>query len=239
MGIDITNDNQVLFNNTHQKLVNTDINSNPTTTIVHNISIYSIYKRIKTRSNQWDGNPLIYALKNQKGYRLSRNELKKFLYSFHYILNKLLEDKKYDLILVLPSSSNVAKGVAKQVSKSLTPNLIVYDIFEKQSVSEVIEKIDISIVKNKRKLKEIKHQLSKLQKMDKSKTFSMKNVAPKIREYFVPLKLESEFDFTHYKNILIVDDLLATGNSIKSAKDIILTQNDKVNIEGLCLFSGL
>ena len=84
MGIDIINDNQILFNNTHQKLVNTNINSNPTTTIVHNISIHSIYKRVKTRSNQWDGNPLIYALKNQKGYSLSRTELKKFLYSFHY-----------------------------------------------------------------------------------------------------------------------------------------------------------
>ena len=239
MGIDITNDNQILFNDTHQKLVNTDINSNPTTSIVHNIKIHSIYKRVKTKSNHWDGNPLIYALKNQKGYRLSRAEFKKFLYSFHFILNKLLEDKNYDLILVLPSSSNVAKGVAKKVSISLTKTLNVYDIFEKQSISEVIEKIDISVVTNKNKLKELKHQLSKLQKMDKNKTFSMKNVPPKIREYFVPLKLKAKFDFSHYKNILIVDDLLATGNSIKSARDIILTQNSKVNIEGLCLFSGL
>jgi hypothetical protein len=239
LGIDITDDNQILFNNTHQKLVNTDINSNPTTTIVHNISIHSIYKRVKTRSNHWDGNPLIYALKNQKGYRLSRAEFKKFLYSFHFILNKLVEDKNYDLILVLPSSSNVAKRVAKKVSNSLTKTLNVHDIFEKQSISEVIERIDISIVTNKNKLKELKHQLSKLQKMDKEKTFSMKNVPPKIREYFVPLKLKTKFDFSHYKNILIVDDLLATGNSIKSARDIILIQNSKVNIEGLCLFSGL
>ena len=239
MGIDITNNNQILFNDTHQKLINTDINSNPTTSIVHNIVIHSIYKRLKTRSNQGDGNPLIYALKNQKGYRISRNELKKFLYSFYYILNKLLQNKSYDLILVLPSSSTVAKNVAKKVSKSLSNNLTVHDIFEKQSVSEIIEKIDISIVSNKNKLKELKHQLSKLQKMDKNKTFSMKNVPPKIREYFIPLKLKAKFDFSHYKNILIVDDLLATGNSIKSARDIILTQNSKVNIEGLCLFSGL
>ena len=143
MGIDITDDNQILFNDTHQKLVNTDINSNPTTTIIHNISIHSIYKRVKTRSNQWDGNPLIYALKNQKGYRLSRSELKKFLYSFYYILNKLLEDKSYDLILVLPSSSNVAKGVSKRVSSCLAKDLFVQDIFEKQSVGEVVDKIDI------------------------------------------------------------------------------------------------
>jgi ACT domain-containing protein len=239
LGIDITNDNQILFNNTHQKLVNTDINSNPTTSIIHNIKIHSIYKRVKTKSNQWDGNPLIYALKNQKGYRLSRAEFKKFLYSFHFILNTLLEEKNYDLILVLPSSSNVAKGVAQKVSQSLSNDLSVHDIFEKQSVSEVIEKIDINVVSNKSKLKELKHQLSKLQKIDKNKTFSMKNVPPKVREYFVPLKLKAKFDFSHYENILIVDDLLATGNSIKSARDIILTQNSKVNIEGLCLFSGL
>ncbi len=239
MGIDITNNNQILFNNTHQKLVNTDINSNPTTSIIHNIKIHSIYKRVKTKSNQWDGNPLIYALKNQKGYRISRAELKKFLYSFYFILNRLLEDKNYDLILVLPSSSNVAKEVAKKVSNSLHTTLNVDDIFDKKSVSEVIEEIDISVVTNKGKLKELKHQLSKLQKIDREKTFSMKNVSPKIREYFVPIKLKRKFDFSHYKNILIVDDLLATGNSIKSARDIILTQNSKVNIEGLCLFSGL
>ena len=239
MGIDITNDNQILFNDTHQKLVNTNINSNPTTSIVHNIKIHSVYKRVKTKSNHGDGNPLIYALKNQKGYRLSRTEFKKFLYSFHFILNRLLENKNYDLILVLPSSSNIAKAVATKVSNSLTKTLNVHDIFEKQSISEIIEKIDINVVTNKNKLKELKHQLSKLQKMDKNKTFSMKNVPPKIREYFVPLKLKAKFDFSHYKNILIVDDLLATGNSIKSARDIILTKNSKVNIEGLCLFSGL
>ena len=239
MGIDITDDNQILFNNSHQKLVNTNINSNPTTSIIHNIKIYSIYKRVKTKGNKWDGNPLIYALKNQKGYRISRTEFKKFLYSFYFILNRLLEEKSYDLILVLPSSSNVAKVVARKVSSSLTITLNVHDIFEKQSVNEVIEKIDISVVTNKSKLKKLKHQLSKLQKMDKNKTFSMKNIPPKIREYFIPLKLKAKFDFNSYKNILIVDDLLATGNSIKSARDIILTQNSKVNIEGLCLFSGL
>ncbi len=169
MGIDITEDNQILFNDTHQKLVNTDINSNPTTTIIHNISIHSIYKRVKTRSNQWDGNPLIYALKNQKGYRLSRSEFKsirflpigdrelfprrfkKFLYSFYSILNKLLQDKNYDLILVLPSSSNVAKGVSKRVSSCLAKGLVVQDIFKKQSVGEVVDMIDIEIVTNKGK----------------------------------------------------------------------------------------
>ena len=239
MGIDITDDNQILCNNTHQKLVNTDISSNPTSTIIHNISIHSIYKRVKTRSNQWDGNPLIYALKNQKGYSLSRTELKKFLYSFYYILNKLLHDKTYDLILVLPSSSNVAKGVSKRVSRCLAKKLVVQDIFEKQSIAEVIDKIDIDIVTNRSKQKELKRQLSKLQKVDRDKTFSMKNVPPKVREYFSPIKLQSKFDFTQYKNILIVDDLLATGNSIKSARDIIVKQNSKVNIEGLCLFSGL
>jgi len=239
LGIDITDDNQILFNNNHQKLVNTDINSNPTITIVHNISIHAIYKRVKTRSNQWDGNPLIYALKSQRGYRLSRSELKKFLYSFHYILNKLLQDKSYDLILVLPSSSNVAKGVSKKVSRCLANDLVVQDIFEKQTIGEVIDKIDIGMVTNKGKQKELKRQLSKLQKADRSKTFSMKNVPPKVREYFNPIKLKSKFDFTQYKNILIVDDLLATGNSIKSARDIILSQNSKVKIEGLCLFSGL
>ena len=239
MGIDITDDNQILFNNTHQKLVNTDINSNPTTTRVHNISIHSIYKRVKTRSNKWDGNPLIYALKNQKGYRLSRGELKKFLYSFHYILNKLLQNKSYDLILVLPSSSNIAKGVSKRVLRCLAKDLLIRDIFEKQSIGEVVDKINIDMVTNKGKQKELKRQLSKLQKADRAKTFSMKNVPPKIREYFSPIKLQSEFDFTHYQNILIVDDLLATGNSIKSARDIIVSQNSKAKVEGLCLFSGL
>ena len=230
MGIDITDDNQILFNNTHQKLINTDINSNPTTTIVHNISIHSIYKRVKTRSNQWDGNPLIYALKNQKGYQLSKSELKNFLYSFYYILNKLLQNKTYDLILVLPSSSNVAKGLSKRVSRYFAKDLLFQDVFEKQS---------IDIVLNKSKQKELKRQLSKLQKADRDKTFSMKNVPPKVREYFSPIKLQSKFDFSRYKNILIVDDLLATGNSIQSARDIILTQNSKAKVEGLCLFSGL
>lgn len=239
MGIDVTDDNQVLFNDKHQKLINTNIDYNPTTSTVHNIPIHSIYKRVKTRGRQGDGNPLIYALKNQKGYRISKVELKKFLYSFRYILNKLLQDKAYDLIVILPSNSTIARGVATRVSRVLGKNLKVQDIFEKQLVGNVIKEIDITIVTNKSKQKELKRQLSKLQKVDKSKPFSMKNVPPKIREYFNPIRLKYAFDFTPYQNILIVDDLLATGNSIKSARDIIRAKNSQVKIEGLCLFSGL
>ncbi len=239
MGIDITDDNQILFNDTHQKLINTDIDFNPTSSVTYNITIHSIYRRVKTRGYHSDGNPLIYALKNQKGYKISKSELKKFLYSFRYILSKLLQDKSYDLILVLPSSSNIAKEVAQRVSRVLVEDLIVQDVFEKRSVGEVIDDIDITVIANKDRQKGIKRQLSKLQKIDRDRTFSMKNIPPKVREYFSPIKLQSKFDFSSYKNILIVDDLLATGNSIRSARDIILSQNDKVKVEGLCLFSGL
>ena len=117
--------------------------------------------------------------KIKKGIDFQKNKLKKFL----YILNKLLQDKSYDLILVLPSSSNVAKGVSKRVSRYLAKDFLVHDIFEKQSIGEFIDKIDIDMVRNKGKQKELKRQLSKLQKADRDKTFPIK--------YFNPIKLQS------------------------------------------------
>ena len=66
----------------------------------------------------------------------------------------------------------------------MAKDLLVQDIFEKQSVGKVVDKIDIKIVTNKGKQKELKRQLSKLQKIERDKTFSMKNVPPKVRYYF-------------------------------------------------------
>ena len=59
----------VSFNPSHEKNVDTSYSTNPTIddSIFPNVKVYSIFKR--KNNSHGDGNPLIYALKNENGWK--------------------------------------------------------------------------------------------------------------------------------------------------------------------------
>lgn len=237
MGIDVNN-KIVSFNEAHEDLVNTSINSNPTKTTKNGFTIYSIFKRMKTKKNKGDGNPLIYALKNKNGFRINRKEIKKFFFNLDIILNRILAEKRYTLIIILPSKHKIGNFLAKRIRKRIPSATYSKDFFRKIIIQEVIDSINVNSVANKKHNKEIKTLLSEIKK-NPTKEFTMKEVPHNIRKYFNPLKVNKTINLNSHESILIIDDLLSSGTTIKSAKDMIHNIKNCSNIDGLCLLSDL
>ena len=66
----LVNDNKVVtFTSETEQLVNTSLDANPNHHKLNDLIVHSVFKRLYSR--QGDGNPLIYALKGQKGFSIS------------------------------------------------------------------------------------------------------------------------------------------------------------------------
>lgn len=238
MGIDVIN-KCVSFNDSHEELVNTSTLKNPTFTNHNGLKIFSIYKRVKSRQRNDDGNPLIYALKEINSFSISKRECIKFLPSFNAILDKYLQGKSYDFIIPMPSTHLISYRLAERVARETTNSCpILINLFAKKTVGEVcleFKSIDIPAKFHIRRLSLIKG-LESANTPDK--LISMKDIDVKLRPYISPFKLIENLDLNN-KNVLIVDDLLATGTSLKCIEQLLLNDNNKISVDALCLLSSL
>lgn len=238
MGIDIQN-KKILYNASHNDLLGTSVENKLTQIRLKKVSIYSIFRRVKNRDKRekGDANPAIFALKRIKGFSITDSEKKKFFPNFFKILRKILLGKKIDLIIVMPSSHPIAKILALRVSKILG-GVKVENSFLKKSKNSDILNMSLSDVKKKDE-HHVRRILLNIEKMPKDEEFSMKIINNSYRKYFKPLEYRDVHSICDFKNILIIDDLYATGTTMGNAIELIRNLNDKAEIEGLCLFSPL
>ena len=243
MGIDVDNYN-VSFNPNHNRLLNTSVKKSPTSIVLYGVPIAFIFKREMNRSTRknrtinkpGDGNQLIYALKRKKRYRISSRELSKFIPNFNEILEKIVRGKKYDLIIYLPSSYKIGEILANRVQRQLPASRIEHNSFRKSTVGSVLAGINVNNILKKDK-SEVTAVLAHMKNMEQDADFSISEVSNSIRKYFNPIK---QGPFIHNgKDILIVDDLYATGTPMLHAINLVRKANPKAKIEGLCLFSSL
>ena len=239
MGIDIK-EKEILYNPNHDKLLGTSIPDKITEIRKNGKSIYSIFRRVKNKdgNKKGDGNPAIFALKGLNGFFIENSEKKKFLPSFVRILKKILDTKNIDLIIIIPSSHSIADELGLIVSKMLGGVKVEKEFFKK-STNFDISRMSLHHVKSK-DMHAVKRICKRIGKMPKDEDFSMKEINNRYRKYFSPLKYNSHSNEIFIASrVLIVDDLYASGTSMKNAMDIIEKLNSKILIEGLCLFSHL
>ena len=238
MGIDIKN-KKILYNANHNNLLGTSVENKSTKIRLKKVSIYSIFRRVKNRdkTKKGDANPAIFALKRIKGFSITDSEKKKFFPNFFRILRKILLGKRIDLIIVMPSSHPIAEILALRVSKILGGVKIENSFLKKSKNSDIIN-ISLSDVKDIDK-HEVRRILLNIKNMPKDSEFSMKEINNRYRKYFKPLQYGNVYSICDFKNILIVDDLYATGSTMGNAIELIRNLNEKAVIEGLCLFSPL
>lgn len=239
MGIDVTADKDVLFNNTHQRLVNTSVESNPHVRMLDGLTIHSIFRRRKSRHGEGDGNPLIYALKQKNGYSISQEEILKFSPNFKAILEKVVADRSGAVVVPMPSSHPIARMVAARVVRSMPAAKLCEGLFAKKTAGEVSAELsgllDAGDVK-KSIHSEVKGLIRELGRSGEQ-PFAMKNVGPRLRPYIRPIKLQAEI--SGQEPILLVDDLLSSGATLLGARDLLAASRVGVEIEALCLLSSL
>ncbi|EIB7039073.1 phosphoribosyltransferase family protein [Acinetobacter baumannii] len=245
MGITVDKNKVVTFTAQTEQLVNTSIDANPNQYKLNDLVIYGIFKRLYSRQGG-DGNPLIYALKGQRGYSISLQECGKFNPNLSAILDHLLTQKNYEVILTMPSSHKVVERFAIKINRRISKDcLLITDIFTKKTFSEVYEDLqNLPLTPQyKRDIIALRRTIERDAQRNPHKVFSMKEVDTKDRMFIRPLKINPERMKTiqqiQGKSILLVDDLLASGTTLTSAYNLLKDLEISDEIEAICLLGKL
>ena len=244
----------VSYNPSHEENIDTSIEHNPTKDgdIVPNIQVWSIFKR--KRGLRGDGNPLVYALKGEGGWTF-RDESDRIAIEnqFNAIAAKFATMYPIGVTILMPSGSELNKHIAKVVmSKSKNAELIEEIICKltTQEVEEIVLDFNSKFRKfYKDDFNSKYYELGRyLDLMDEERNgyFSrhlIKN--DQMRDVLdTTLKLSND-KFAEFANkingqdILIIDDTISRGQTIKEACNIMMESYAPKSITVLTLLSKL
>lgn len=231
MGIDVKtkrNNKHITLNNNHDRLVVTDPDKNP---VEHDIGldklITAIFQRKKAKNRSGDGNPLIYALKEMKNCSISDADRQELYRNMLVIINKYYSENCFDEIVPLPSSKPVSLWVAKACSDALNIPLQKNAFFKATNANVLNQLIGIEDDQEIIELRKL------LEKSKPNGNFTMKDLTQHQREFVQPIKANPYY---HPKErILLVDDLVSSGASFKSAYSSLSDKFPQTNIECLTL----
>jgi phosphoribosylpyrophosphate synthetase len=244
----------VAYNPSHEENVDTSLDNNPTVDreLVQGVNVWSIFKR--KQGLRGDGNPLVYALKNEGGWHFrSQEDANAIEKQFHLIAEKFASMYPIGVTIIIPSGNELNNHIAEVVmSKSENAELINGVICKLTT-----EEVDDIVLDFNSKFREFYkdefnskyYELGRyLDLMDKErngyfsrhliKNSQMRNVLDST------LKL-SDDRFAEFANkingqdILIIDDTISRGQSIKEACQIMLESYAPKSITVLTLLSRL
>jgi len=244
----------VSYNPSHEENVDTSIEHNPTMDgdIVPNVQVWSIFKR--KRGLRGDGNPLVYALKGEGGWTFrdesDRNAIEK---QFDAIATKFATMYPVGVTILMPSGSELNMHIADVVmSKSRNAELIKGVICKLTT-----EEVDDIVLDFNSKFREFYkdefnskyYELGRyLDLMDKERNgyFSRHLIKNnQMRDVLDSTLKLSDDRFAEFANkindqdVLIIDDTIRRGQSIKEACQIMLESYAPKSITVLTLLSKL
>ena len=244
----------VSYNPSHEENVDTTIEHNPTMDgdIVPNVQVWSIFKR--KRGLRGDGNPLVYALKGEGGWTFrdesDRNAIEK---QFDAIATKFATMYPVGVTILMPSGSELNMHIADVVmSKSRNAELIKGVICKLTT-----EEVDDIVLDFNSKFREFYkdefnskyYELGRyLDLMDKGRNgyFSRHLIKNnQMRDVLDSTLKLSDDRFAEFANkindqdVLIIDDTISRGQSIKEACQIMLESYAPKSITVLTLLSKL
>ncbi len=244
----------VSYNPSHEENVDTSIEHNPTMDgdIVPNVQVWSIFKR--KRGLRGDGNPLVYALKGEGGWTFrdesDRNAIEK---QFDAIATKFATMYPVGVTILMPSGSELNMHIADVVmSKSRNAELIKGVICKLTT-----EEVDDIVLDFNSKFREFYkdefnskyYELGQyLDLMDKERNgyFSRHLIKNnQMRDVLDSTLKLSDDRFAEFANkindqdVLIIDDTISRGQSIKEACQIMLESYAPKSITVLTLLSKL
>lgn len=244
----------VSYNPSHEENVNTSIEHNPTMDgdIVQNVQVWSIFKRKK--GLRGDGNPLVYALKGEGGWTFrdesDRNAIEK---QFDVIATKFVTMYPIGVTILMPSGNELNMHIADVVmSKSKNAELIKGVICKLTT-----EEVDDIVLDFNSKFRELYkdefnskyYELGRyLDLMDKERNgyFSRHLIKNnQMRDVLDSTLKLSDDKFAEFANkindqdVLIIDDTISRGQSIKEACQIILESYAPKSITVITLLSKL
>jgi orotate phosphoribosyltransferase-like protein len=260
-GLDIDNVNKIIsYNPTHENQVDTSVQDNLTYEIYRigemDIPVWSIFKRKRTPDGmpcRNDGNPLIYALNNnENGWRFkNENDRDSIFEQMGLISEKFTETHSYGVTIILPSGGSIHTFLAN-IMERLNPNSVILNsLLSQMTVEDVYDEvIETNSLFRKHYAANYEKALNLFSKylgeMDNEKNgmFSFRYIKDNemrncIEKTFkiVDDGILSYSDEINGKDILIIDDKITNGGTVKSAIKVITEVFTPKTISVLTMFS--
>ena len=256
-GIDIDRKTRtVSFNDNHEDDVDTSLEHNPIvqTNLIKGVEVWSLFQR-KT-SSSGDGNPLVYAYKNENRWKFKSNKDKLYLeYRIQEIVDKFIASHPGCVVIVMPSTNSLNDYIAKLIQQRASSYVFIRDVITKLTTGEV-EHMALDDPKSKfietfrgnNYAKAEKMLLRYLAEMDEIKNGSF------VRYMVLDKTIRDTLDYTfkmsksryaeysnliNYNNVILLDDTISRGQSISDACKMIKMSYRPKSITVLTLISKL
>lgn len=237
MGIDVDAAKVVTYNPTHEHRVATDP-ARPFPKVRYgSLEVVSIFRRRRTKHDDDDGNPLIYALKGKFGYTIARADVRQLLTVGQQILPVALSALAFDMVVPLPSSSPVASILAKRAARTGGSSQIV-KCLDKATIGQVLAQAPAPDEVKSRDRGFYTSQLARMQDIPGDQIIEMKSVPLRVRNYFTPIAANALAPACAGRHVLLVDDIVGSGASLMAAQAALLAAG-AVSISGVTLLSRL
>lgn len=254
-GIDFDpNTKTVSYNPSHEDNVDTSVENNSTIdgNLVPNIKVWSIFKRKK--GLRGDGNPLIYAFKGEEGWSFNTDDDRIAIEKqFDIIASKFASMYPIGITILMPSGNDLNNRIAEVIMSKSKDADIIEGVICKITTEEV-ENIVLDFNSKFREyykdnFNEAYYKLGRyLDEMDKqrngyfSRHLIKNNEMRDILDFTLKLSNDRFAEFANKINgqdILIIDDTISRGQSIKEACQIMSESYAPKSITVLTLLSKL
>lgn len=253
-GIDFDFDTKMVsYNPSHQDNVDTSIENNPSIdlSLIEGVPVWSIFKRKKGLGG--DGNPLIYALKNENDWIFkSEQDKSDIIKQFKLITDKFLKNHSFDLTLIIPSTNNLNSYIANEISEKAKVELITGFVrkLTTEEVDELVQDFDSKFrayygTKYTQAYYVLREYLDKMDELKNGvfcrhliKDNQMRNVI----DFTLKLSEDNCARFAskiNDRNVLIIDDVISRGESIKEMANIINKSYNPKSVSVMTLLSRL
>lgn len=251
MGLVIQGMKVLVDHNSKEHLVTT-VAGNPKRSKVENangeVEVFSIFTRLKATSQErrnragrhiGDNCPMIYALKGKEGLSTGYRSVREMLLVGAAIVDHAHQTAPWPagtVIVCVPSSHSIVRHLAGKLSKQLGFR-VQEGLLVKASVASAVEDLERALAQseNYAEKKDLKNVIQKLKKQEG--VLSLKDVSTRYRERIQPVMLGSKADCAPFESILLVDDLVSTGTSLITAKNVLKSNKQGLNFSALSLFS--
>ncbi|AUR00798.1 adenine phosphoribosyltransferase [Phaeobacter inhibens] len=234
MGLRIDGSMVVVDHDNHDHLRTTKA-GNPTLTEIDGISVHCVFQRLKNsakfsqdRSKKTIGDncPLVYALKGKDGLRTNVTAIKLLFDDFDHIAQEICAKihGNFDCIVPVPSSFPLADCLANRLARR-TGMPVYKSVFRKSKNHEAYGPIEPVFSMNpmsfdREDAKQLRNALKRMKKTP-NEDYTAKYVGVGVRRHFDPLQIANN-NIPAGQRPLLVDDLLATGETLVSAKKLLL-----------------
>lgn len=251
----------VWYDSNTEDYVSTSEKTNPTQDrrFGTDIEVWSVFKRnkIDNRDNL-DGNVLVYALKNEGGWRFKTNiDRQHIMNQIGLIIKKFNATHQYGPTVVVPSGA-IGGGlnqIMANMVKELNPQTtIINDVLSKMSAQDVYDSVTKpgtlfqktynTTQKFNKAITDLKGYIYNMNQK-RNGIFTYHFIKDSLMRSVIGQTLKLTDDSGKYsedingKDILIIDDTISQGNTIKYSCDLIKSVFTPNSITVLTLFSRL